>query len=193
MARRPRALLQGAAEPRWDQTTYLGTWWGTADHWVAGEDGKARKVRAIRRMSLNERWCQERIARITGVPDDPNFEAEVDAPPVEVVPHVPLLEAPAPPRLTRGFRIEACDLREHGYTRNCAKCDALRAGRQVGTGHSKTCRDRFRDVFQAKEDGRVERAEERRAEPAVIDEAAEMEAEAMAEDDEAMVEEALEG
>jgi hypothetical protein len=204
MARRPRALLQGDAEPRWDHTTYLGTWWGTADHWVAGEDGLARKVRAVRRKPINERWSQERIAGIIGIPDNPELKADEDAVPPEVIPHVPLQEEPVPQRLTRGFRIEAGDLREHGYTKNCAKCDALRAGRQVGTGHSKVCRDRFEAVFQGAEDGRVDRALERQApKPAV---APEMEVEPIAEyewdmqiyddpvfGDDGMAEEELEG
>ncbi len=45
------------------------------------------------------------------------------------------LELPLAPRLRRGFWIELTDLLVHGYTSLCPKCDAIRAGRQVGTGH----------------------------------------------------------
>jgi hypothetical protein len=163
-ARRPRACLQGDAEPRWDQTTYLGTRWGTAEHWVADADGTARKVRAVRRMSLADRWCPAKVAGITGLPDDPSCrDGGGEPPPLPepgVIPHPDPLAEPA--RLRRGFRIEASDLQEHGYTERCAKCDALRAGRVVGTGHSAACRERFQNVFTERADGRVERAAERR-------------------------------
>ena len=168
-ARRPRALLQGDVEPRWDQLTYLGSRWGSAEHWVADADVTARKVRAIRRTSLAERWSSEKVLGVTGLPDEPGCrDGGADAaraPAVGVIPHAePDVE---PPRLTRGFRIEADDLREHGYTERCAKCDALRAGRAVGTGHSAACRGRFRAIFVQREDGRVERAQGRRAGDAV--------------------------
>ena len=167
LARRPRALEQGDAEPRWDQVTYLGTHWGTAEHWIANASGIASKVRTIRRMPGHTRWSLERVTGVTGTPDDPNREGEAggEEHPVAVIPHVEVPgEAPAP-RLTRGFRIEANDLRDHGYTARCVKCDALRAGRGVGTGHSHACRERFRTIFQAQDDGRVERAEDRQAIP----------------------------
>ena len=70
-----------------------------------------------------------------------------EPPPPDVVLHPP--ELPAPPRLRRGFRVEARDLREHGYTARCVKCDAIRAGRQVGTSHSQECRARFAAIFEA--------------------------------------------
>jgi hypothetical protein len=163
LARRPRALLQGDAEPRWDQVTYLGSRWGSAEHWVAGEDGTARRVRAIRRKPLAERWSAAQVLSVTGLPDHPGCRdggAEAPAPEVGVIPHA---EADGEPgRLTRGFRINAEDLREHGYTQRCAKCDALRAGREVGTGHSAACRGRFAAIFVDRADGRVERAIARR-------------------------------
>jgi hypothetical protein len=171
-ARRPRARLQGDAEPRWDQTTYLGTRWGTAEHWVADADGTARKVRAVRRMSLADRWCPAKVSAITGLPDDPSCRdgggEPAAMPEAGIVPHPDPLAEPA--RLRRGFRIEASDLQQHGYTEQCPKCDALRAGRSVGTGHSVACRDRFRAVFLERDDGRVEReAGRREGAPAGLD------------------------
>ena len=162
-ARRPRALLQGDVEPRWDEVTYLGSRWGSAEHWVADADGTARKVRAIRRTPLAERWSSAKVLGVTGLPDEPGCRdgvaAAAPAPEVGVIPHAePDVE---PPRLTRGFRINAEDLRAHGYTERCAKCDALRAGRAVGTGHSAVCRGRFQAIFVQQADGRVERALER--------------------------------
>ena len=67
MARRPQARVQGDVEPRWDQVTYLGTWWGTAEHWVADASGTVRKVRTIRRMPLADRWGPERVKTISGL------------------------------------------------------------------------------------------------------------------------------
>jgi hypothetical protein len=163
LARRPRALEQGDMEPRWDQVTYLGSRWGTAEHWIADEDGTARLVRAIRRKPMQERWSAERLARITGLPDEPlcreGGPAVALAPPPEVVPH-PAHDLPAP-RGTRGFHIREADLREHGFTHLCPKCDAIRQGRQIGTAHTPECRGRFRAIFEALGDSRVERAANR--------------------------------
>ena len=166
-ARRPRALEQGDAEPRWDQVTYLGTRWGSAEHWIANASGIASKVRTIRRVPCHTRWSLERVTGVTGTPDDPSHvgEAGIEEHPVEVIPHIEVPGEAQAPRLTRGFRIEANDIMSHGYTARCVKCDALRAGRSVGTGHSTVCRERFRTIFQTQDDGRVERAEDRRAGP----------------------------
>ena len=75
-----------------------------------------RKVRAIRRMALAERWSRERVLRVSGVPSEPGRlgvqPADVEQP-VVVVPHQE--DFPEPPRVTRGFRIGVGDLREHGY------------------------------------------------------------------------------
>ena len=169
LARRPAARGQADAEPRWDSGIYLGTRWGSAEHFVGNADGTVRRVRAVRRRPLPERWVRDEVDRVAGVPDEPlRLHADRAAPPVPpppddaaVVPHPPNL--PELPRLRRGFRIEAADLREHGYTALCGKCDALRIGRQVGTGHSAVCRARFAAIFEAAGDTRVERAAARRA------------------------------
>lgn len=162
MARRPRALDQEALAPRWDSATYLGTRWGSAEHLVALEDGTVVRVRAIRRVPEAGRWSGERVAKISGVPDEPQRhgcpEAVPPAAEVEVIPH----DDPPLVRSTRDFRIGVEDLAAHGYTRHCTKCDAIRTGRRVGTGHSSACRARFRDIFVQHDDGRVERAEMRR-------------------------------
>ena len=89
-------------------------------------------------------------------PDEPQLRAEPEVVPVPA-------EAPELPRIRRSFRIEMRDLREHGYTRNCPKCDAIRAGTAVSTAHSVECRERFRNIFLEADDNRVERAEARRA------------------------------
>ena len=97
------------------------------------------------------------------MPDEPGRIGKHAAPAqqeIVVVPHP--ADAPEPPRLTRGFRIGVDDLRAHGYTQQCPKCDAVRVGRSVGTGHSSACRERLRIIFTGQEDGRVERAEGRR-------------------------------
>ena len=193
LARRPRARLQGDAEPRWDQTTYLGTQWGSAEHFVADADGTVRKVRTIRRVPMAERWNRERIACITGVPDELGCVGDPAAEPEQVVVVVPHPEgAPEPPRLTRGFRIQMDDLRTHGYTQQCPKCDAVRIGRSVGTGHSAACRERFKAIFTEQDDGRVERAEGRRAD-AVDHGGPDAVVEMEVGDDEAMGEAAQEG
>jgi hypothetical protein len=169
LARRPRARDQPDAEPRWDQSIYLGTKWGTTEHFVGDADGAVRKVRSIRRMPLQDRWDRELILKVTGVPGDAGRKFEDRemppgaAPPAEliVIPHPP--EAPLGPQ-RRGFRIEKADLVKHGYTLLCPKCDAARNGHEAkGTNHSPECRGRFRALFEHANDGRVERAEARRA------------------------------
>ena len=37
--RRPKALAQAGLEPRWDRGAYLGTRWGSVEHYMAAEDG----------------------------------------------------------------------------------------------------------------------------------------------------------
>ncbi len=114
MARRPRA------EPGWDPGIYLGTHWDSAEHFVADEDGSARKVRSIRRRPPQDRWDREMILRVAGVPGDASrrFEDREQppeaAPPAKaiVIPHPP--ELPPSPRLRRGFRIELPDLHLYG-------------------------------------------------------------------------------
>jgi len=187
LARRPQAREQQSLEPRWDQATYLGTRWGTVEHWVADADGRARKVHTIRRVPENARWVPERVLGVTGVPDEPGrLEAPGQAPaPVVVVPAAPE-EAAEPARLTRGFFIQQRDLVRHGYTQNCPKCEAIRRHRHVGTGHSAACRERFRGIFEADNDSRVQRAQARRDEalqgPAEAAEGAEDEDQEMAGD-----------
>jgi hypothetical protein len=160
LSRRPRALEQGDMEPRWDQVTYLGSRWGTAEHWVADEAGTARLVRAIRRKPMQQRRSAERLAGIKGLPDEPlrseGGPAVAPAPPPEVVPY-PDQDVPAP-RVTRGFHIREADLREHVFTHLRPKRDAIRVGRQVGTAHTPEFRGRFRAIFEAFGDSRVERA-----------------------------------
>lgn len=164
MARRPGALLQGDAEPRWDQVTYLGSRWGTAEHHVATADGIVKLVRSIRRRSEHERWASERVLEITGTPDDLGRCAGAmppsPRPPPEVIPHPhPDVELQRP---TRGFRIEERDMREHGFTQLCPRCDNARRGIRSGTGHSVECRTRFKAIFKAAGDSRIERAQARR-------------------------------
>ena len=56
LARRSRALDQAALAVRWDRVVYLGTRWGTAEHFVGDSDGSVRMVRTIRRISKDRRW-----------------------------------------------------------------------------------------------------------------------------------------
>jgi hypothetical protein len=116
-----------------------------------------RKVRAIRRQPMQGRWDHEQVLRVTGVPDDPDRRFEDrdqpprDAPPAEVIviPHP--RELPPASRLRREFRIELTDLHIHGYTAHCPKCEAIRAGRQVGTSHSPERRGKFRALLEMQE------------------------------------------
>ncbi len=71
MARRPQARVHDDAEPRWDQTAYLGARWGTTELWVADASGAVRRVMTIRRMPLADRWSPEMVGQTIGVPDDP--------------------------------------------------------------------------------------------------------------------------
>ena len=175
MARRPRALEQGHLEPRWDPGVYLGTRWGSVDHWIGYEDDTVQKAHAFKRMPESNRWERDRVLRILGLPNDP-LNATGRPPNVAVEPEVvpaPQDEARLPQRSTRGFWITKSDLIRHGYSRGCLKCDAMRAGRETGTGHSPACRARFERLFIEEGDGRVERArvrrEEAHPEPAVAD------------------------
>ena len=167
LMRRPRALDQSSLEPRWDPGAYLGTRWGTVEHWVADVCGAAKKAHTIRRRPEASRWDAEKVLGVTGVHDEPDRAggregAEGLERPVEVIPHVADPGEEEQIRITRDFCIARSDLQQHCYTRNCAKCDAARAGRKVGTSHSSECRSRFKQICFEAEDGRVQRAQARR-------------------------------
>ena len=89
---------------------------------------------------------------MTGVPDEPDRAggregAEGLERPVEVIPHVADPGEEQQISITRDFCITRSDLQQHGYTHNCAKCDAARAGRKVGTSHSSESRSRFKHIL----------------------------------------------
>lgn len=69
MSGRPRALLQGDAEPWCDQVTYLGSRWGPVEHWVADERHCSKARRAPQ---ANARAVELRRGRGDhGTPDEP--------------------------------------------------------------------------------------------------------------------------
>ncbi len=168
LARRPRAIEQQHLEPRWDPVTYLGTRWGSVEHWVATADGTATRVHTIRRVPEETRWVPDIVLNITGVPSEPNKRRELGDGPVQpavvVVPaeHEPPPRAEHPVRVPRGFRIQNADLFRHGFTEHCPKCDAVRGVGVGGTYHTAACRQRFENIFTAEGDLRVQRAQARR-------------------------------
>ena len=162
LARRSRALDQAALAVRWGRAVYLGTRWGTAEHFVGDSDGSVRMVRTIRRISEDRRWDAVAVQGVVGVPQEPGRvrAAEVAPAPVEVIP-ASLQDAP-PKRQSRSFHIRSDDLFVHGYTAGCPRCDILRAG--LGGGgqqHSVACRERFRQIFEEAGGPRVERQRQR--------------------------------
>lgn len=161
MARRPRALAQAGLEPRWDLGTYLGTRWGTAEHFVANTNGTVHLTRSIRRVPEARRWEATIAQTVSGVPEE---HGRLRGEPAAVQPAVawPAEEPEAPPRrLVRGFHIRQDDMLRHGYTRNCPRCDAYRTGHLTGVPHSAACRLRFRELFEQGGDSRVDRARQR--------------------------------
>ena len=99
---------------------------------------------------------------VTGVPEDHAREGGAGVPPVPAEAW-PAVEEPEPDRrIARGFHIKREDMVQHGYTRNCPRCDCYRTGRVTGVNHTHECRERFRKLFEEKGDGRVGRALERR-------------------------------
>ena len=160
MGRRPRAIEQGSLEARWDPGTYLGTRWGTMEHFVAVQDGTVRQIRTIRRVSEDRRWSREAILGVTGVPANLNKtrEPEAVAPPEVVHPE----PAEPPPKVTKSFHIRAEDFAQYGYTVGCPRCDTIRTGMGNAGSHSRVCRERFRELLRQREDPRLERERLRR-------------------------------
>ena len=112
-------------------------------------------------MPADQRWMPSRVKEIAGTPSRPNQELQVPPAPPVVIP-APESELARPGRRRKTFMIERQDLREHGYTAGCGKCDAILQGREVGTAHSAACRSRFLEIFVSQGDGRVYRAQLRR-------------------------------
>ena len=163
MARRPRALEQAGLEPRWDQATYLGTRWGTIDHYVADSEGHVYCTRTIRRIPEDQRWDGNRVRGVTGVPDDHDRDAdpEVPQPVAPAVAHPPEDPEILPKRIVRGFHIKKTDMIRHGYSKGCPRCEGYRTNRVTGVNHTEACRERFRQIFEDADDGRVDRARQR--------------------------------
>ena len=55
VTRRAQARTQGEVQPRWRRETHFDSRWSTAEHWVAEENGTARRVRSIWRVPLADR------------------------------------------------------------------------------------------------------------------------------------------
>ena len=89
-------------------------------------------------MLTSERWKIELAARVAGVPEEQSRGASRCASPSTSTRGDPAARR-YPTAATIAPRIPNLgDLRRHGFTQECLKCDAIRAGRRVGTNHTFT-------------------------------------------------------
>ena len=149
-------------DPRWQEGIWLGRVWASTLSWVAFEN-QVLEVRAVHRRPLPERWCRPALEALKATPWENPARSEE---PMQVIPHADIPAAPEVPRARQGVPrrvyITPANLREHGFSSNCARCEALRHNRSAqGIDHSLACRRRLVEAMRAAGDRRLIRAETR--------------------------------
>ena len=168
-----KASRGGKADPKFSQGIYLGTLTRTGETVIGTSEGVTR-ARTVRRLPADKRWSAKALDELKGTPWAPAGDDEeapigirVELPgaggaarPMPMNPEVPLQ--------ARRVYLKKGDFEQHGVTKGCAGCAALRRGEKKAVNHSEACRRRMTDLIKDTPDGaeRVERAERRRTETA---------------------------
>ncbi len=156
---------------RWEYGIFVGIRKRSNEVWVAIRDNIIA-VRAVRRIPLEKRWCEDCVTWVDRVPWN-RYKDAIDADgelpegvPAEEVrqeegignrPMVIQTKNTAP----RDFYIKKEDAEKHGYTRGCGGCSSWfkGLGRQP---HTEACRERFRGLMR--EGAKVKNTEIRKRE-----------------------------
>ena len=136
-------------ESRWEVGVFLGVKEHTTERIVGNEDG-VYVVQSVRRKPESEQYDADSLAKVRGLPWQPNPEQGVALELPEPMPLQPALpehpSAPAP-RFEKEFvhkqhYILKAELDKYGYTASCPACDQIRGGgaRRGGVSHTEACR-----------------------------------------------------
>ena len=120
-------------------------------------------ARAIQRLRAQFRWPQEEYNKIVSGPCGLYAAEEPER--IENAGPAPAPLGIEQERPARSFQIRMADWLEHGSSPGCQKCNTARdlGWSFAGGPHSKTCVERYRDIFSGSEAGRLrlERAAKR--------------------------------
>ena len=166
----------------WKLGTFLGHTATTNEHFIGTRNGNVLKARSCVRVVEPSRWDRSAIERIVGVPGamnpgesdevlpddvegaenphdfatekvDPSAKRDGPAPEEPPAPERPPAQGP------RRVRITQRDLDNHETTPGCPRCADIDYGNHLSKkAHSEECRNRFYEIFKAKNDAKWARA-----------------------------------
>jgi hypothetical protein len=147
--------------------TYVGIVERTGEHVLVGKNGRAVRVRTVRRAPIQERWAQGLVLEMKATPrhPDPTTKSRDIEPVLGEEPQAP--EAPIPdviyqkvPRMhdprefdTRELRLTRRLLDKFGYAPECEGCIAIQ-GDFPKRKHRASCRERMYRAINADPDER---------------------------------------
>ena len=134
---------RGKLRSRWRRAVYLGMVPMTAEMYV-WDGTEVKKVRGVRRMDIHHRWDKGMIQGLNVRPWD---RLAARAPPRAIfddrLPGAEAIPAEPPRPQLRDLYVTREDLRLHGFTEGCRKCDAMQTGVACAISHSSACRQRI--------------------------------------------------
>ena len=162
------------SDPKFLEGIFLGCRDDTLEYYIGGPEGVCRST-DLHRLPPSTRYDLEALKAIRGTPYEPTPGVDGSAVPLQpgsVIVDMPDV-GPLPPdrgpgpclARTQNFSITQADLREHGWTRGCPRCEADLAGKRGTTKqHTTACRARFEELLRKTEAGRARltKVEERR-------------------------------
>ena len=155
---------KNALKSKWEEGCFLGCREETTEFYIGTPNGVGRSAN-IRRLPPSQRYDSEALLAVAGTPFQPTPGTSSDtvpAVPGEVIVHIPPatmlpadlpVEAPEPFKRRRVY-IKASDLREHGWTRGCPRCEDDMIGVRSTAPHTEACRARMEKALESTEQGR---------------------------------------
>ena len=138
---------RGKLQPRWTRAVFIGLVPMSNEMWLWEAD-KVVKAWRVRRTDLANRWDKQAIENIAKHPwDDPTARIQPQVVFEEQLPGIPAEARPQAEAQWRDLYVRADDVKTHGYTEGCRKCDAMRIGARCQFPHSTTCRNRIREIL----------------------------------------------
>ena len=156
--------MRSKLDQRWRYGTFLGRSLSSDQNFVATNSGDVVCARAIVRVVANIRWDPERVSKIRVSPMDFKMntmdrieeETEPDAHPD------PKPDVSDSQRQMRRLRVMDPDVRKHGFTKSCQRCEFLRQGKTLlarGTRHNEECRAHIYEALRAAGVEKLQRAD----------------------------------
>ena len=131
--------LRSKLDQRWRYGTFLGRSLSSDQNFIATTSGDVLCARAIVRVVANIRWDPDRVSKIQVSPMDFKMNT-MDKIKEETQPNAhpdPKPDVSEAQRQLRRLRIMDSDVRKHGFTKSCQRCEFLRQRKTdfVGSRH----------------------------------------------------------